>query len=167
MGLAFTLSKHLKEIMKIMLKLLALLLLVSATLISLPARAETNAVYTGYFSDKAASGYDVVAYFTVGKPTEGSAEFSHSHAGATWLFSSAANRDAFIADPAKYAPQYGGYCAWAVSQNKTASGDPEFWKIVDGKLYFNYDADVQKKWELDIPSFILAANKNWPVILKE
>ena len=153
--------------MKTLLKLLALLLFVSLNLTTLPAYAETNAIYTGYFSDKAASGYDVVAYFIAGKPMQGSKTFSHSHAGATWLFSSAANRDAFVSDPAKYSPQYGGYCAWAISQNKTASGDPEFWKIVDGKLYFNYDAEVQKKWEASIPSFIAAADKHWPTLLKE
>ena len=153
--------------MKTIFRSLALLLLLSTTLISLPARAEIDPVYTGYFSDKAASGYDVVAYFTASKPVEGNKAFSYSHAGATWLFSSAVNRDAFIAEPSKYSPQYGGYCAWAVSQGYTASGDPEFWKIVDGKLYLNYDADVQKKWEASIPTFIQSADKSWPELLKK
>jgi hypothetical protein len=166
-GLVVTSPRHLQEIMKTVLQILSLLLLMGTAFMSLPAHAETSPIYTGFFSDKAASGYDVVAYFTVGKPTEGDKRFSHTHAGATWLFSSAANRDAFIADPAKYSPQYGGYCAWAVSQGYTASGDPEFWKIVDGKLYLNYDAGVQKKWEADVPNFILAADKSWPKLLKE
>ncbi len=157
-----------KRMLQSILKTFALtLVLVSTALISAPAQAKTSPVYTGYFSDKAVSGYDVVAYFTDGKPIEGDSKYSHTHAGATWLFSSAAHRDLFIADPAKYSPQYGGYCAWAVSQGKTASADPAFWKIVDGKLYLNYDADVQKKWEMDIPNFIQAANKSWPELINE
>lgn len=154
--------------MKTSLKSLAILLLIiGAAFVSVPVHAETKPIYTSFFSDKAVSGYDVVAYFNVGKPTKGDKQFSHTHNGATWLFSSAANRDAFIKDPAKYSPQYGGYCAWAVSQGYTASGDPEFWKIVDNKLYLNYDGDVQKKWETNVPGFIQSANKNWPEVLKK
>ncbi len=142
--------------------LVAATLLLAGALASVPAHADSKPIYTGLFSDKAVSGYDVVAYFTIGQPTKGDQQFSHTHQGATWLFSSAANRDAFIADPAKYSPQFGGYCAWAVSQNKVASGDPLFWKIVDGKLYLNYDKNIQTRWEGDIPNFIRLADANWP-----
>ena len=124
-------------------------------------------VYTSFFSSKALSGYDPVAYFTDAKPVEGSSNFTYDYQGATWLFASAEHRDLFIADPAKYAPQYGGYCAWAVAQGKSASGDPQFWMIVDGKLYLNYDAGVQKKWEADISGFIKSADVNWPKVLNE
>jgi hypothetical protein len=70
-----------------------------------------------------------------------------------------------MAAPERYAPQYGGYCAWAVAQGSTASGDPQYWKIVNDKLYLNYDAQVQKKWETNIPVFIQQADKNWPTVL--
>ena len=86
--------------------------------------------------------------------------------GATWRFSTEANRDAFAANPEKYAPQYGGYCAYAVSEGYTASTTPEAWKIVDGKLYLNYSKDVQKIWEQDIPGRIANGDKNWPKVLQ-
>lgn len=97
-------------------------------------------------------GYDAVAYFTEGKAEQGTSEFSHTWGGATWHFASAANRDLFAQAPTKYAPQYGGYCSWAVSHGYTANGDPEAWKIVDGKLYLNYNLKVKEKWEENIPN---------------
>lgn len=129
------------------------------------ALAKDAPVYTGTFSNVAVGGYDAVAYFVDGKPVKGDKAFSLDHAGASWRFASAQNRDRFAAAPERYAPQYGGYCAWAVSQGYTASGDPQYWKIVDGKLYLNYDASVQKKWNQDIPGFIVKANQNWPTVL--
>lgn len=109
-------------------------------------------------------GYDPVAYFDEGRPIKGSAEFSHSWMGATWRFASAAHRDQFAAKPDAFAPRYGGYCAWAVSKGYTANGDPEAWKIVDGKLYLNYNLKVQKDWEQDVAKRIESANANWPRI---
>jgi YHS domain-containing protein len=114
----------------------------------------------------ALKGYDPVAYFTAGKPVKGAAEFSHEWMGATWRFSSAANRGQFQANPEKYAPQFGGYCAWAVSHGYTADIDPEAWKIVDGKLYLNYNKSVQRKWEQDLRNRIEEANRNWPRLHK-
>jgi YHS domain-containing protein len=131
-----------------------------------PALAGEPPVYTGFLSSLAVNGYDPVAYFTEGKPVEGSSSFESTYQGAKWRFTSAANKAAFDADPAKYAPQYGGYCAWAVSQGYTAKGDPEHWKIVDGKLYLNYNAEVQQKWSTDIPGHIKAANGNWPKVIQ-
>lgn len=113
----------------------------------------------------AVAGYDPVAYFTDGKAVEGSSQYTTEWKGAVWRFASAAHRDQFVADPARYAPQYGGYCAWAVSQDDTAGIDPEAWKIVDGKLYLNYDKDVQAKWEKDVPGNIRKADANWPGLL--
>ena len=86
--------------------------------------------------------------------------------GAKWQFSSPESRDLFKANPAQYAPQFGGYCAWAVSHGYTADIDPEAWKIVNGKLYLNYSKSVQKKWEQDIPKYIEDGNRNWPGLHK-
>jgi YHS domain-containing protein len=123
-------------------------------------------VYTTLFSNKAIGGYDAVSYFTNGKPVAGSKQHSFEYQGATWLFATAENRKSFEAQPQKYAPQYGGYCAWAVAQGYDAPGDPEFWKIVDGKLYLNYNAKVQAQWDANVPGFIKSADENWPKLLK-
>ena len=122
-------------------------------------------IYTGYWSDEAVGGYDAVAYFTEGKPVKGSSKFSYEYKDAEWLFSSKENMDKFIASPEDYAPQYGGYCAWAVAQNKTAKGDAKQWSIVDDKLYLNYDADIKKKWLENTEQFIIEGDKNWPDVL--
>lgn len=114
------------------------------------------------FGRIAIRGYDPVAYFTESRPVEGSRDFTFEWNEATWRFASAANRDAFRAEPERYAPQFGGYCAWAVSQGYTAGIDPEAWKIVDGKLYLNYSREVQQRWEQDIPGNIARAQTNWP-----
>ncbi|MBL9098693.1 MAG: YHS domain-containing protein [Alphaproteobacteria bacterium] len=135
--------------------------LVSAT----AASAREAEVYTGTFSSLAVGGYDAVAYFKAGRPVQGAAQFETKYKGATWRFASKENLDAFVASPTAFAPQYGGYCAWAVSQGYTASGDPNFWKIVNGKLYLNYDKSVQTNWEKDIPGFIAKADRNWPGVL--
>jgi YHS domain-containing protein len=136
-----------------------------ALAVAQPVAAANSPVYTGTFSKVAVSGHDPVAYFTAGKPVEGSKEFKATWMGAEYRFASAANRDRFKADPARYAPQYGGYCAWAVSQGYTAPADPTVWKIVDGRLYLNYDAAVGRKWATDIPGHIAKANANWPKVL--
>ena len=147
-------------------KTLARLVVALLALSTLVARAAkpVNATLFGV----AIKGYDPVAYFTDGKPLKGSSAFTHEWNGATWHFASAEHRDAFKAAPEKYAPQFGGYCAWAVSQNHTANSDPETaWKVVNGKLYLNYDRDVQKKWEQDVPGNIAKAETNWPNLIKK
>lgn len=113
----------------------------------------------------AIKGYDPVAYFTLGKPQKGAKDFELRWQEARWRFVSQDHLERFQADPERYAPQYGGYCAWAVAQGKTAGIDPKRWKIVDGHLYLNYNADIQKRWEADIPGFIQKANANWPGVL--
>lgn len=110
----------------------------------------------------AVKGFDVVAYFSEGRPVKGERSLSYSWAGAKWLFATAENRDRFVSDPGAYAPQYGGFCAWAVSQGYTADIDPQAWKIVAGKLYLNYNADVQAKWSTDVNGLIRKADENWP-----
>lgn len=129
------------------------------------ASAKTAPVYTGTFSNVALSGYDAVAYFTQGKPVLGDKKFSMTYNGAEFRFANAEDLAKFRADPAHYAPQYGGYCAWAVSQGYTASADPKVWKIVNGKLYLNYSADIGVKWSKNIPGNIAAADGNWPKII--
>lgn len=111
-------------------------------------------------------GADPVAYFTDGAYVPGSDAFTYDWQGATWQFAKAENRDAFAANPEAYAPQYGGFCAYAVSQGTTAPIEPEAWKIVDGKLYLNLNRKIQQRWEKDIPGYIAAANQNWPGVLK-
>ena len=125
-----------------------------------PAIAKEKPIYTSTFSSLAVSGYDSVAYFTDGKPVKGKGEFSFKWKGAEWRFSNAENLAKFKADPDTYAPQYGGYCAWAVSQGYTAPTDPEAWHIVDGKLYLNYSESVQRQWMEDIPGNILKADRS-------
>jgi YHS domain-containing protein len=129
--------------------------------------ARTEPVYTGIFSNVAVSGYDPVAYFTTGRPVKGSTAYKVIHKGAEYHFANAANLAKFKANPSAYTPQYGGYCAWAVSQGYTASGDPTVWKIVNGKLYLNYNREVGTKWQKNIPGHIRSANTNWPKLLAE
>ena len=131
-----------------------------------PALAAKAEIYTGFLSGVAVGGYDPVAYFSEKRPVKGSGKYELEHKGATWRFASRANLEKFRADPAAYAPKYGGYCAWAVSQGYTAKGDPQYWRIVDGKLYLNYDSTVQARWEKDIPGFIRKAEANWPKVLE-
>jgi YHS domain-containing protein len=130
-----------------------------------PAQAASPPVYTPS-SGLALGGHDPVAYFTLGRPTEGSARFETAWQGARWRFASQENLAMFRAAPERYAPQYGGYCAWAVgARNYLAPGDGRYWRIVDGRLYVNYDASVQRQWVRDIPGFIASADRNWPAIL--
>ena len=149
----------------------AALVLSAAALLALAAggdEADANESAKVFQTDEgvAVNGYDVVGYFEESEPVEGSAEFTAEHAGATWHFASAGNRDAFKADPAKYAPAYGGYCAYAVAKGSTATTVPDAWKIVDGTLYLNFSKDVQSKWEEDIPGYIEQADANWPGVLE-
>ena len=111
-------------------------------------------------------GYDPVAYFTEGRPVKGRKAHRAEWMGATWSFASAENRKRFEADPEKYAPRYGGYCAWAVSRGYTASIDPDAWSIVDGALYLNYSLGVRSQWSQDAPGNIAKADANWPKLLE-
>ena len=109
----------------------------------------------------AIKGYDPVAYFKAGKAVKGDKENSFQWRGANWHFASRENRDAFAASPEQYAPQYGGYCAWAMASGRKAHTDPEVWKIVNGKLYLNCSREAFRKWEADIPGNILKADEYW------
>ena len=125
-------------------------------------------IYTGWFSNKAVSGYDTVAYFTQNKAVKGDARFKFKYLDSEWYFSSAENLERFKDNPDKYRPQYGGFCAWAIAAKKQrAPGDPNYWKIVDGKLYLNYDNSVQQTWLEDVPGFIRKADEKWPAMLDQ
>ena len=141
------------------------LLLVALGALGCAAPASAGgAVNASSLTGTAIDGYDPVAYFTQGRPVEGESEFAHDWMDATWYFASAENRDRFAAAPDKYAPQYGGYCAWAVAHGYTAKIDPAAWTIVDDKLYLNYSKDVQSQWLQDIPGNIAKGDANWPKI---
>jgi YHS domain-containing protein len=114
----------------------------------------------------AVKGFDVVSYFTTGAAVKGSPQYSFDWNGATWHFAGAAHRDQFASAPDKYAPQFGGYCAWAVGHGYTADIDPEALSIVDGKLYLNYSKGVQKKWTPEKSRWIGEGNRNWPGLHK-
>ncbi|MGK7945317.1 MAG: YHS domain-containing (seleno)protein [Microcystaceae cyanobacterium] len=107
-------------------------------------------------------GADPVAYFTQDAYVAGSREYTYDWGGATWLFANGEHRNLFISNPEQYAPQYGGFCAWAVSEGYIAPVDPTAWDIVDGKLYLNFNARIQRRWQRDIPGHVKRANQNWP-----
>jgi YHS domain-containing protein len=124
------------------------------------AGADVNATSTGL----ALRGYDAVSYHTMGKPEQGNFQITAEYEGAVYRFANEANRDAFKADPAKYAPQFGGYCAMGAAFGKKFDGDPNVWKIVDSKLYLNLAPEIAAKWQSDTPKFIQDANANWTKI---
>jgi YHS domain-containing protein len=114
----------------------------------------------------AIEGYDAVAYFENGKPELGDASHHFRWQGAEWYFSSSVHRDAFAATPEQYAPQYGSYCAFAVSRGSTAHGDPKLWAIVNNKLYLNNNHFAMELWDQDRPGNIVAGDQNWPLLPK-
>jgi len=109
----------------------------------------------------AIKGYDTVAYFQDGKAIKGDESFNFQWHNLTWYFKTRENRDLFAANPEKFAPQYDGYCAWAMTEERKAVTDPEVWKIVDGKLYLNCSMAAYEKWSKDIPGNIEKADANW------
>ena len=143
-------------------KYIILLLILFAT----PFVFGADEINKTYFKGVAIDGYDPVSYFTEGKAQEGDEKHELTYKDAKWWFTSKKNLELFRKSPTKYAPQYGGYCAWAVAQGDTAGIDPDSWKIVDGKLYLNYNKSIQTKWEKAIPSNIQKADKNWPKVIK-
>ncbi len=137
----------------------------SANVIADLGGENTGPVYTASKGDTlAVSGYDTVSYFEGdGVPVEGSEEFTVLYEGFEYRFASEENAQKFIAEPAKYAPAYGGYCAWAIGANDAlAPGNANVYEIVDGKLYLNFSEDVQQNWRKDIPGFIESADTNYP-----
>jgi len=130
----------------------ALLLLAGSVIIADRMSAE---------DEPAIKGYDPVAYFEANKAVKGSGAFTFRWHEMTWHFSTKANRDLFAASPEKYAPQYDGYCAWAMTEARLARTDPEVWKIIEGKLYLNCSQEAYEKWSRDIPGHIKKADAIW------
>jgi YHS domain-containing protein len=143
---------------------LAAALAVFATLLGAGPAAALDPVYASW-RGLAIRGTDPVAYFTEGRPVKGSREHEAEWNGATWRFASAENRRLFLESPERYAPQYGGYCAFAVSKGHTASTVPEAWDLIDGKLYLNYSLDVRDQWRTDAAGNIRKGDANWPRLL--
>ena len=140
------------------------LVFAAALAVAAPALAQKADVFSD--SGAAIRGYDPVAYFTDARPVKGDAKITHQWKGATWRFASAANRDAFAKSPEKYAPQYGGYCAFGVAGGYTVPTVPEAWSVRDGKLYLNYSKGVQRDWLKDPAGYIGKADANWPKALE-
>jgi YHS domain-containing protein len=115
----------------------------------------------------ALKGYDPIAYFTVGQPTKGVDQYTYRWKGVTYRFTSAENLQRFKADPEKYLPQYGGYCAYAMSLDRIADIDPYRWAIVGGKLYLNNGFIAQDLWSLNKSGNITSADRNWPLYPKK
>jgi YHS domain-containing protein len=125
----------------------------------------TGGEYNSLHAGPGAKGYDAGAYFTDGRPTPGTDRYTYDYGGVKWQFASKEHRDAFAANPAKYTPQYGGFCSWGVSVGKLFDVDPvNGWKIVDGKLYLNFNAEINDTFAKDARSFIAKADRNWPAL---
>ncbi len=155
-----------------------LTLLISSVVLALSLSASAMAAERintlerkGFFGYKpngiALRGYDTVAYFTLSKPVEGKDQFATEWSGATWKFSSQEHLDLFVAEPEKYAPQYGGYCAYGIVQEALVKIEPDLWTIVDDKLYLNYNEKLNNQWKEDIPGYIKAADALFEKLLKE
>lgn len=128
-------------------------------------RGQSGEVFTT--NDGAIGGYDPVAYFQESKPVKGKKEFSYRWNDATWLFSNAQNLKLFKANPQKFAPQYGGYCAYGTAEGHKAPTEPNAWSVVNGKLYLNYNLEVQNLWKKNQIDLIQKADKNWPEVKKQ
>ena len=126
------------------------------------AKAQKSEIFAP--GGKAIKGYDPVAFFTESKPVKGADSLSYQWKEATWLFASRKNLEAFKSDPDKYAPQYGGYCAYGLSQGHKAPTQTDTWTVVNDKLYFNYNSKVKELWVKDQPSLIKTADEKWPAI---
>jgi YHS domain-containing protein len=132
----------------------------TATMISV--RTARARIFTGFIEGTAVGGYDAVAYHTQGEAVPGDPSITLEHEGATWRFATEESRAAFQANPDAYAPEYGGHCAWATAQGYLAQGDPEIWRIFDGRLFLNASQGVNRRWLRNVDEFIVQADANWP-----
>jgi YHS domain-containing protein len=143
-------------------KLFTILFLSFPIIFSASAQTQPQSKEIFVTNGKAINGYDPVAFFTVSKPIKGADSLSYNWGGTAWLFSSRANREAFKANPVKYAPQYGGYCAYGAAQGHKAPTEVDTWSIVNGKLYLNYNMKIKETWAKDQQALIVTADKKWP-----
>lgn len=152
-GLTLNFLKESARAVALMFTVAVSVLLTSMIANASPVNVDSNGV--------AIQGYDPVSYFVNGKPMKGSQEFSAEFGGATYYFSSMEHQAVFKANPEKYIPQYGGYCAYGLAYGSKAPVEVDKFSIVDGKLYLNFNGDIQSRWSKDVPGFIAKANKNW------
>ena len=153
--------------LKHILKALIIVAVAAGSIAPLPGHAvkQTGGEYNTMYAGLGAKGYDVVSYFTDGKPAQGSDRYTSTYGGVTWQFASAEHRDMFAANPTKYAPQYGAFCSWGAANGKLFDIDPvNGWTMVNGKLYLNFNADINKVFANDSKGFIAKAEKNWPAL---
>lgn len=155
--------------MKTMLRRLQFLAISAAALATFVFTSLSAAAAGAVFNDSglAIRGYDPVAYFTQQQAVPGKSGITYEWQGVTWQFASAANRQQFIAKPERYAPQYGGYCAYAASSNAIAPTDPQAWSVHNDKLYLNFSTSVRTRWKQDIPGHVERADNNWPGLMKK
>jgi YHS domain-containing protein len=146
--------------MKLIARITGILLLISVSV-----SAQKGEIFSS--GQGAIRGYDPVAYFKEGKPVKGTALLTYTWKGAEWHFASEENREAFAAAPEKYAPQYGGYCAYGTAEGHKAPTEPGAWTIINGKLYLNYSKSVQETWNKDQPGYIKKADANWPTVVTQ
>ena len=154
-------SIHIHKIFAIALMLAGMLLLAGHV------SANTSEINLADSESLAVQGYDVMAYWNDGEAKEGDPDISFEYKGAMWHFASVENRDAFAEEPEKYAPQYGGYCAYAAGNNALAPIDVNAWTIHEDKLYLNYSDGIRERWSKDIEAYIASADKNWPGLLEK
>ena len=147
----------------------SLSVVVSSLVVASPTAVAANNKGPTYMDKKgrAINGYDTVAYFTEKKPMKGKAKFQTQWNHGTWFFNSQENLELFRESPEKYAPQYGGYCAYAVAIDRLIPTDPTQFTIIDQKLYLNYNPRIQRRWDKSRTRYLTDSEKNWPKLLKE
>jgi hypothetical protein len=134
---------------------------------ALTVRGQVSASAVNHKNGVAVQGYDMVAYFTEGAAVKGNPGFIHEWSGVRWHFASATNRDAFAGEPGRFAPAFGGYCAYGVSRGYAVDVDPDAFAVVDGTLYLNYSKSVQRTWNQDRAGYIEKARQQWPKVRSE
>jgi YHS domain-containing protein len=143
------------------------IIMAAAVLLLIPVAAQAGTFYNVGWTGVAIKGYDPVAYFTEKMPVKGDSDFEYEWSGARWRFASPKNLEMFKSDPEKYAPRYGGYCAYGVANNYLVKIEPEAWTVYGGRLYLNFSLSVREQWKEDIPGNIRKADANWPGLKEE
>ena len=144
-----------------------LIIIVAAAWLLAPTPVQAGTFYNVGWTGVVIKGYDPVAYFTEKMPVKGDSDFEYEWSGAKWRFANSKNLEMFKGDPEKYAPKYGGHCAFGVANGYLVKIDPEAWTVYEGRLYLNYSLSVREQWKEDIPGYIGKANANWPGLKKE
>ncbi|MEE9272230.1 MAG: YHS domain-containing (seleno)protein [Robiginitomaculum sp.] len=142
---------------------IALSLLGASTAIATNSYAKSDEIYTSWRNNLAVGGYDILSFYQ-GNLIKGSPKISVNWKGVRWQFATKTNLETFIKEPEKYEPAYGGYCAWALANNKLAKGKPKHWTIKDGRLFLNINSQIKQLWLKHMDKFIEQGDKNWPTV---